>query len=50
MIFPLHSGIKVYLAPGVYNTPQKLDKGIRWMLACHTKKEARYGTKHEEEP
>ncbi|MCL0036793.1 helix-turn-helix domain-containing protein [Thermodesulfovibrionales bacterium] len=31
---------------GGYNTPQKLDKGIRWMLACHTKKEARYGKKH----
>jgi len=29
-----------------YNTPQKLDKGIRCKLACHTKKEARYGKKH----
>jgi len=33
---------------GKYNTPQKLDKGIRWMLACHTEKEARYGKKHAE--
>jgi len=32
----------------LYNTPQKLDKGRRWMLACHTEKEVRYGTKHEE--
>jgi hypothetical protein len=31
---------------GKYNTPQKLDKAIRWMLACHTMKEARYGNKH----
>jgi hypothetical protein len=29
-----------------YNTPQKLDRGIRCMLACHTKEEARYGKKH----
>jgi putative transposase len=29
-----------------YNTPQKLDRGIRCMLACHPKKEARYGTEH----
>jgi DNA gyrase/topoisomerase IV subunit B len=33
-----------------YNTPQKLDKVIRCMLACHTKKEVRYGTKHAEGP
>ncbi len=31
-----------------YNTPQKLDEGIRRMLACHTKKEASYGKKHAE--
>jgi len=34
--------------PG-YNTPQKLDNGLRWMLACHTQTEVRYGTKHAEE-
>jgi len=33
-----------------YNTPQKLDKGIRWMLACHTKKEGGYGKEHAESP
>jgi len=33
-----------------YNTPQKLDKGIRWMLACHIKKERRYGKEHSENP
>ncbi|MFO7553577.1 MAG: DUF6538 domain-containing protein [Desulfobacterales bacterium] len=30
-----------------YNTPQKLDRGIRCMLACHPKKEAKYGAEHE---
>ena len=33
-----------------YNTPQKLDKGIRWMLACHIKKERQYGKDHSENP
>jgi nucleoside-diphosphate-sugar epimerase len=33
-----------------YNTPQKLDKGIRWMLACHTKKEDGYGKEHAKGP
>jgi len=33
-----------------YNTPQKLDKGIRWMLACHSKKEARNGKEHTKGP
>jgi hypothetical protein len=36
------------LWPELYNTPQKLDKVIRCMLACHNKKEARYGKKHAE--
>ena len=34
----------------VYSTPQKLDKVIRWMIACHMKKEARYGPNHTQEP
>jgi len=33
-----------------YNTPQKLDNPLRWMLACHTKKEARYGPNDTQEP
>jgi len=33
-----------------YNTPQKLDKGTRWMLTCHIKKETEYGKEHSEVP
>jgi hypothetical protein len=32
-----------------YNTPQKLDRGIRLMLACHIKKETEYGKEYSEE-
>jgi hypothetical protein len=34
----------------LYNTPQKLDKGIRWMLACHPRKETRYGQEYAKGP
>jgi CheY-like chemotaxis protein len=33
-----------------YNTPQKLDRGIRLMLACHIKKETEYGKEYSEDP
>jgi hypothetical protein len=33
----------------MYNTPQKLDRGIRWMLTCHSNKEIEYGKEHSEE-
>jgi hypothetical protein len=29
----------VWKVSGDYNTPQKLDRGIRCMIACHTNKE-----------
>lgn len=45
---PTQSNTLFLYIPVVYNTPQKLDRGIRCMLACHTKKEARYGKKHAE--
>jgi len=32
-----------------YNTPQKLDRGIRLMLACHSNKEIEYGKEYSEE-
>jgi len=42
--------LEVNSKPARYNTPQKLDNPLRWMLACHTKKEARYGPNDTQEP
>ena len=34
---------------GGYNTPQKLDRGIRCMIACRREKEERQNAKHAQE-
>ncbi len=34
----------------IYNTPKKLDRGIRRMIACHTDRGRSYGTKHSKRP
>jgi hypothetical protein len=51
-LFNLRINLKIFIIGFfiiLYNTPQKLDRGIRWMLTCHSNKEIEYGKEYSEE-
>ena len=39
---------KYHWHPDVYNTPQELDRGLRWLVVCRNSKEGRKDGKEKD--